>query len=100
MSWRCVLVHEIAYLRRSDHWGSWLELVGACLYWWNPLFWFGSRQVHENAELACDAWVVDTLPAARPAFAEALIEVAQAMSTKGAPVPALGLGSGRRPASE
>src|SRR5439155_4146887 len=65
-------------------------------YWWNPLFWFVSRQVRENAELACDAWVVDTLPGARRAFAEALIEVAQVMSTKGAPVPALGLGSGRR----
>jgi hypothetical protein len=96
MSRRCVLLHELAHLRRRDHWVSWLELVGACLYWWNPLFWFVSRQVHENAELACDAWVVDTLPGARRAFAEALIEVAQVMSTKGAPVPALGLGSGRR----
>jgi beta-lactamase regulating signal transducer with metallopeptidase domain len=92
----CVLLHELAHLRRRDHWVSWLQLVGSCLYWWNPLFWFVSRQVSENAELACDAWVVYTLPESRRAFAEALIEVAQLMSTKAAPVPALGLGSGRR----
>jgi beta-lactamase regulating signal transducer with metallopeptidase domain len=96
MSRRCVLLHELAHLRRRDHWVSWLELVGACLYWWNPLFWLVVRQVRENAELACDAWVVDALPQARRSFAEALIEVAQIMSTKGAPVPALGLGNGRR----
>jgi len=93
---RCVLLHELAHLRRRDHWIGWLQLVGSCLYWWNPLFWFVSRQVSESAELACDAWVVDTLPESRRAFAEALIEVAQLMSTKAAPVPALGLGSGRR----
>jgi beta-lactamase regulating signal transducer with metallopeptidase domain len=93
---RCVLLHELAHLRRRDHWVSWLELLGSCVYWWNPLFWFVVRQVRENAELACDAWVVDTLPDARRAFAEALIEVAQVMSTKEAPVPALGLGAGRR----
>src|SRR6266852_2335013 len=45
MSRRCVLLHELAHLRRRDHWVSWLELVGACLYWWNTLFWFVSRQV-------------------------------------------------------
>ena len=93
---RAVLLHELAHIRRRDHWVGWLQLAGACIHWWNPLFWFVSRQVRENAELACDAWVVDMLPESRRAFAEALIEVAQVMSSKGAPVLALGLGSGRR----
>jgi beta-lactamase regulating signal transducer with metallopeptidase domain len=93
---RSVLLHELAHLRRRDHWVAWLQLVGSCLYWWNPLFWFVVRQVRENAELACDAWVVAMLPDARRAFAEALIEVAQFISSKVAPLPALGLGSGRR----
>jgi beta-lactamase regulating signal transducer with metallopeptidase domain len=93
---RSVLLHELAHLRRRDHWVAWLQLVGSCLYWWNPLFWFVSRQVRANAELACDAWVVTTLPETRRAFAEALIEVAQFTSSKRAPVPALGLGAGRR----
>src|SRR5207248_1725644 len=95
-SLRRVLWHALAHLRGRDPWVSWLGLVGVCLYWWNPLFWFVVRQVRENAELACDTWVVNMLPEARRSFAEALIEVVQAMSTKGAPLPALGLGSGRR----
>jgi beta-lactamase regulating signal transducer with metallopeptidase domain len=93
---QCVLLHELTHLRRRDHWVGWLQLVGACLYWWNPLFWFVSRQVRENAELACDAWVVATLPDGRRAYAEALIEVAQVMSQVEAPAPALSLSAGRR----
>jgi len=93
---QCVLLHELAHLRRRDHWVGWLQLAGTCLYWWNPLFWFVSRQVRENAELACDAWVVATLPGGRRAYAEALIEVAQVVSQVEAPAPALSLGAGRR----
>src|SRR4029077_18337657 len=44
------------------------------------------------AELACDAWVVDTLPEARQAYAEALLEVVQQMSHVPSPEPALGVG--------
>jgi beta-lactamase regulating signal transducer with metallopeptidase domain len=91
-----VLLHELAHLRRRDHWVGWLQLLGGCLCWWNPLFWFVSRQVRENAELACDVWVVATLPEARRAYAEALIEVAQLMSRAEAPTPAMSLGAGRR----
>jgi beta-lactamase regulating signal transducer with metallopeptidase domain len=93
---QCVLLHELAHLRRRDHWVSWVQLAGSCLNWWNPLFWFVNRQVRENAELACDAWVVSTLPDGRRAYAEALIEVAQMMCQADAPAPALSLGAGRR----
>jgi beta-lactamase regulating signal transducer with metallopeptidase domain len=91
-----VLLHELAHLRRRDHWVSWLQLLGGCLCWCNPLFWFVSRQVRENAELACDAWVVTTIPGGRRAYAEALIEVAQILSQAEVPAPALSLGVGRR----
>jgi hypothetical protein len=93
---RSVLLHEFAHLRRRDHWVGWLQFLGGCLYWWNPLFWYVARQVRENAEFACDAWVVATLPGGRRAFADALIEVAQMMSQLKAPAPALTLGAGRR----
>src|SRR5262249_3092294 len=43
---RAVLVHELAHLRRRDHWVGWLELVAACVWWWNPLFWHVRRQLH------------------------------------------------------
>jgi beta-lactamase regulating signal transducer with metallopeptidase domain len=89
---RAVVVHELAHLRRRDHWVGWLLLLAACLYWWNPLFWYVRRQLQQQAELACDAWVVDTLPEARRAYAEALLEVVQQMSRVASPEPALGVG--------
>jgi arginine repressor len=93
---RAIAVHELAHLRRRDHWVRWLELLAGCLWWWNPLFWYVRSQLRRNAELACDAWVVSTLPGARRAYAEALLEVSQLLSRSAAPVPALGMGSQRR----
>src|SRR5205823_5546314 len=91
---RSVVAHELAHLRRRDHWVGWLLLVAECLLWWNPLFWWVRRQVRQNAELACDAWVVATLPDDRRAYAEALLEVSRLVSTGAAPVPALGMSRG------
>ena len=48
-----------------------MELLAACVWWWNPLFWYVRQQVRENAELACDAWVVDAIPKGRRVYAEA-----------------------------
>jgi hypothetical protein len=97
---RSVIVHELAHLRRRDHWVGWLLLTGECICWWNPLFWYVRRQIRLNAELACDAWVVGTLPDDRRAYAEALLEVTQLVSQTAAPMPALGMSSGARQAFE
>jgi beta-lactamase regulating signal transducer with metallopeptidase domain len=97
---RSVIVHELAHLRRRDHWVGWLQLAAECVWWWNPLFWFVRRQVRLQAELACDAWVVATLPEDRRAYAEALIEVTQLVSQTVAPAPALGISGGARQAFE
>ena len=93
---RSVIAHELAHLRRRDHWVSWLQVLAECLWWWNPLFWYVRRQLRQNAELACDAWVIGTLPEDRRAYAEALIEVTQHVSQTAAPVPALGMNGGAR----
>jgi beta-lactamase regulating signal transducer with metallopeptidase domain len=93
---RSVVAHELAHLRRRDHWVGWLILVAECLWWWNPLYWYVRRQLRVNAELACDAWVVHTLPEDRRAYAEALLEVTQSVSRTAAPVPALGMRTGAR----
>lgn len=95
-TWQGVLVHELAHLKRRDHWVGRIELLAACVWWWNPLFWYVRYQVRENAELACDAWVVGTLPEGRRAYAEALLLVCETMSPASAPIPALGVGSGSR----
>jgi hypothetical protein len=95
-SQRSVVVHELAHLRRRDHWVSWLQLVAECIWWWNPVFWYVRRQLRLHAELACDAWVVATRPKDRRAYAEALIEITQLVSQTTAPLPALGIRSAAR----
>src|SRR5207237_8805139 len=91
---RGVIAHELAHLRRRDHWVGWITLLAGCVWRWNPLFWFIRGRLYVCAELACDAWVVGTLPEVRRAYAEALIEVLQLLVRKATPVPALGMGSG------
>ena len=97
---RGVIVHELAHLRRRDHWVNWLQFIALCLWWWNPLFWYVRRRLRENAELACDAWVVATLPECRRAYAEALIEVSGLASEAATPVPGLAMAGGGRQAFE
>jgi beta-lactamase regulating signal transducer with metallopeptidase domain len=93
---RAVLVHELAHLRRRDHWVAWLRALAGCLWWWNPVYWIVSRQLGRNAELACDAWVITALPDARRDYAEALLAVAGRWSRTAALVPAVGMSGSRR----
>jgi beta-lactamase regulating signal transducer with metallopeptidase domain len=79
-----LLVHELAHVKRRDHLVGWIELAGGILWWWNPLFWSVRSALREQAELACDAWVISALPDGRRAYAEALL----ALSSEGSrPVP-------------
>ena len=92
---RTATLHELAHLRRRDHWVSWLQLVAGPLWWWHPLFWYVCRQLNRTAELACDAWVVQTLPGLRRPYAEALLEVCALMCREAVLVPAVGMGGSR-----
>ena len=94
--WRGILAHELAHLRRGDHWVSRLELLAGLLWWWNPLYWLTRARLDAEAELACDAWVVWALPKDRLAYAETLFDIGSALSRAVSPAPALGAaGSGR-----
>src|SRR5262245_34750357 len=88
---KAVLVHELAHLRRRDHWVRWLEVLAECVWWWNPLFRLARARVRQYAELACDAWVLAVLPQARRAYADALVEVCARVSRGRQIVPALGI---------
>ncbi|HWB11879.1 MAG TPA: M56 family metallopeptidase [Pirellulales bacterium] len=90
---KAVLMHELAHLRRRDHWVAWLELAAGVVWWFNPLYWYVRYQLRENAELACDAWVVGLLPAGRRAYAQALIEVTEFVSLAPAAMPAVAMGN-------
>jgi beta-lactamase regulating signal transducer with metallopeptidase domain len=93
---RGIVVHELAHLRRRDHWVARLLLFAECVWWWNPLFWLIRRELRHSAEWACDAWVVWALPEQRRAYAETLIEVSRVTTPVTLPAPALGIGGARQ----
>jgi len=69
-----LLTHELAHLRRRDHWVRALELLVTGLYWWHPVVWWGRQAIREAEEECCDAWVMWVLPASSRAYASALME--------------------------
>jgi beta-lactamase regulating signal transducer with metallopeptidase domain len=68
-----LIVHELAHVKRRDHLVGWIELMAGVIWWWNPLFWSVRSALREQAELACDAWVIAALPDGRRAYAESLL---------------------------
>jgi hypothetical protein len=90
-----LLAHELAHLRRRDHWVRWLELAAITLYWWHPLVWWAQRELEDSEEQCCDAWVVAMLPAAAEIYAEALLQTVAYVSQARAPVALGASGAGR-----
>ncbi|MBI5763949.1 MAG: hypothetical protein HZA51_10535 [Planctomycetes bacterium] len=89
---RAVLFHELAHLRRRDHWVRWVESLISTAYWWNPLVWFVRNRVHTEAENCCDAWVTWLWPEGRSAYARALLKTTAFISEGRSPVPMVGIG--------
>jgi bla regulator protein blaR1 len=89
-----LLVHELAHLRRRDHWVRLLETAVTLVYWWHPVVWFARRRLHEAEEQCCDAWVLGILPAASKSYAAALLETVDFISTTHPATPALASGMG------
>ena len=90
-----LLVHELAHLRRRDHWVRILEFVVMGLYWWHPVVWYARRELREAEEQCCDAWVVSTLPGTGRTYASALLDTLDFLSTAQAAVPPLASGLGQ-----
>lgn len=72
-----ILAHELAHLRRRDHWVRVVELLVVTLYWWNPLAWIIRRQIHQAEDLCCDAWVRRAFPDQNHRYAEAIFATAE-----------------------
>lgn len=71
-----VLAHELAHLRRRDHWVRVAELLISVLYWWNPMVGWVRRRLHEAEDLCCDAWVEWAFPDRKKDYAEVLFKAA------------------------
>ena len=93
-----LLAHELAHLRRGDHWVRFLELVVTGLYWWFPVVWWTRSALRDAEEQCCDAWVVWVFPDHARKYAEALLETVDYLSpaAPAAAMSASGLGHVRQ----
>ncbi|MEA2709250.1 MAG: bla regulator protein blaR1 [Phycisphaerales bacterium] len=91
-----VIAHELAHLKRRDHWVRLLEIFATAILWFHPLLWLARRGLREAEEQCCDAWVVALLPDARRRYADALVDalemIAAAPGSLALPAGATGLG--------
>lgn len=94
--WQGIIVHELAHLKRRDHWVAWLELAVGCVWWWNPLYWLVRRRLRETADLSCDAWAVSLIADDQRVYAESLLEITAKLSHVPLAAPVLGASLGTR----
>lgn len=56
-----VIAHELAHIRRGDHWWKPLGFLLLAVYWFNPLMWLAYVLLCRDIELACDEKVIKEL---------------------------------------
>lgn len=89
-----LVAHELAHLRRRDHWTACIQVFASALLWWHPLARLALGRIERYAELACDAWAVRAVNGRRRDYAEAIIGVVERLGTRHCAVPAPAAGGG------
>lgn len=56
-----VVAHELAHIRRRDHWWKPLGFLLLAVHWFNPLMWLAYVLLCRDIELACDEKVIKEL---------------------------------------
>jgi beta-lactamase regulating signal transducer with metallopeptidase domain len=82
-----LIAHELAHLRRRDHWVRLVEVAATVLYWWHPALWWARHELREAEEQCCDAWVVWSMPRCVRQYMTAIVEAVDFMSDGGAGGP-------------
>ena len=75
-----LIAHELAHLRRRDHWVRLVEVAATVLYWWHPAVWWARRELREAEEQCCDAWVVWSLPRSARPYMNAILKAVDFVS--------------------
>jgi beta-lactamase regulating signal transducer with metallopeptidase domain len=88
-----VIAHELAHIRRRDHWLRPLELLIVALYWWHPVAWWARRNLRVAEEKACDALVIQAMPHQARAYAEGLLKTVELLSASRTRASALATGA-------
>lgn len=84
-----ILAHELAHIRRRDHFVRWLEWAVCVLFWWNPIAWWARCNLRRTEELCCDALVLSTLEVGGRVYAHSLLSTLEAISRPVARPPAV-----------
>lgn len=93
---RLVVAHEMAHIKRRDHWFRWLEWTALIVLWWNPVMWWARHQLRASEEMACDNLVLDHAAQGVHEYANALLNTAELLTTTAfrPPVVASAINSG------
>jgi beta-lactamase regulating signal transducer with metallopeptidase domain len=75
-----LIAHELAHLRRRDHWVRLVEVAATVLYWWLPVVWWARRRLREAEEQCCDAWVVWSMPRCTRHYMTAILQAVDFVS--------------------
>jgi beta-lactamase regulating signal transducer with metallopeptidase domain/peroxiredoxin len=70
-----VFVHELAHLKRRDHWIGALQRAATICYWWNPLVRWVSCLISDLRERICDDLASDS--SREHHYARALVKLAE-----------------------
>lgn len=69
-----VIAHEMAHLKRRDHWWKPLGFILLTVYWFNPVMWVAYILLCRDIELACDEKVLKEMGAdIKKSYSQALI---------------------------
>lgn len=88
-SLRWILAHELAHVRRRDHFVRWLEWLACVAFWWNPVAWWARRNLRVNEELCCDALVLSRLRPLPRTYASSLLSVVEFLAAPAIRPPAV-----------
>ena len=88
-----LLAHELAHLKRGDHWVRWLEAIVLGFYWWDPIAWLARRELERTrrGNRVTPGWVWSQ-PSAAGSYAEALVATSAFLSEVHRPLPLGGSG--------
>ncbi|AOY77736.1 M56 family metallopeptidase [Clostridium formicaceticum] len=56
-----IILHEMAHYKRKDLIYNLATLMVALIHWFNPLLWIVIKHIRHDREIACDAYVMETI---------------------------------------
>ncbi|MBK9374414.1 MAG: M48 family metalloprotease [Holophagales bacterium] len=89
-----LLAHELAHVKRRDHWVRFLEIGATALFWWYPVAWWSRRELRRAEERCCDEWVLRALPDSAQAYASGILKSLTFIADSPVAVPAAASGAG------